>query len=45
MRDSLDRAFESARDPQRKAVIDIDRVLFFGGLEIPEAKDRAGADV
>jgi tetratricopeptide (TPR) repeat protein len=28
MRDSLDRAFESARDPQRRAVIDIDRVLF-----------------
>jgi tetratricopeptide (TPR) repeat protein len=27
MRDSLDRAFESARDPQRKAIIDIDRVL------------------
>ncbi len=28
MRDSLDRAFESARDPQSKAIIDIDRVLF-----------------
>jgi len=28
MRNSLDRAFESARDPQRKAIIDIDRVLF-----------------
>jgi TolB-like protein len=27
LRDSLDRAFESARDPQRKAIIDIDRVL------------------
>jgi len=28
IRNSLDRAFESARDPQRKAIIDVDRVLF-----------------
>jgi TolB-like protein len=28
LHDSLDRAFESARNPQRKAVIDIERVLY-----------------